>query len=51
MKATEQYFPVVLFIMLYKVDLTFESVNEILEYDRSVSDYAVQSGSIFLVCG
>ena len=30
MKATEQYFPVVLFIMLYKVLLTFESVNEIL---------------------
>ena len=24
MKATEQYFPVVLFIMLYKVVLTFE---------------------------
>ena len=31
MKATEQYFPVVLFIMLHKVDLTFESVNGILE--------------------
>ena len=30
MKATEQYFPVVLFIMLYNVVLTFESVNEIL---------------------
>ena len=29
MKAIEQYFPVVLFIMLYKVVLTFESVNEI----------------------
>ena len=26
MKATEQYFPVVLFIMLYKVVPTFESV-------------------------
>ena len=25
MKATEQYFPVVLFIMLYKVVLTFAS--------------------------
>ena len=25
MKATEQYFPVVQFIMLYKVVLTFES--------------------------
>ena len=30
MKATEQYFPVVLFIMLNKVILTFESLDEIL---------------------
>lgn len=29
MKAAEQYYPVVLFIMLYKVVLTFESVGEI----------------------
>ena len=29
MKATELYFPVVLFIMLYKVILTFEYVDEI----------------------
>ena len=29
MKATEQYFLVVLFIMLYKVVLTFESVDVI----------------------
>ena len=36
MKATEQYFPVVLFIMLYKVDLTFESVDEILKCDHSI---------------
>ena len=28
MNATEQYFTVVLFIMLYKVVLTFESVDE-----------------------
>ena len=35
MKAIEQYFPVVLFIMLYKVALTFESVNEILKCDHS----------------
>ena len=34
MKVTEQYFPVVLFIMLYKVALTFESVDEILKCDR-----------------
>ena len=33
-KATEQYFPVVLFIMLYKVVLTFECVDEILKYDH-----------------
>ena len=32
MKATEQYFSVVLFIMLYKVVLTFESVKEIVKY-------------------
>ena len=30
MKATEQHFPVVLFIMLFKVVLTFEFVDEIL---------------------
>ena len=34
MKATEQYFPVVLFIMLYKVVLTFESVGENLKCDH-----------------
>ena len=32
MKATEQHFPVVLFVMLYKVVLTFLSVEEILKY-------------------
>ena len=31
MKATEQYIPVVLFIMLCKVALTFESLGEILK--------------------
>ena len=31
MKAAEQYFPVVLFITLHKVILTFESVDEILK--------------------
>jgi len=35
MKATEQYFPVVLFIMLYKVVLTFESVDKIRKCDHS----------------
>ena len=28
MKATEQHFPVMLFIKLYKVALTFETVDE-----------------------
>ena len=35
MKGTEQYCPVVLFIMLYKMVLTFESVDEILKCDHS----------------
>ena len=39
MKATEQYFPVVLFIMLYKVVLTFESVDEILWCNHSNESY------------
>ena len=39
MKAIEQYFSVVLFIMLYKVALTFESVNEILKCDHSNESY------------
>ena len=58
MKATKQYFPVVLFIMLYKVILTFESVDEILKCDHSIESYcavpscaavyyAVQGGSNF----
>ena len=34
-KATEQYFPVVLFVMLYKEVLTFEAANEILNCDHS----------------
>ena len=62
MKATEQYFPVVLFIMLYMVILTFESVDEILKCDHSNESYwavlscgtvynAVQGGSNFWVCG
>ena len=56
LKATEQYFPVVQFIMLYKVVLTFESVDEILKCDHSnesywavlscgTVSYAVQGGS------
>ena len=62
MKAIEQYFPVVLFIMLYKVVLTFESVDGILKCDHSNESYwavlscgavyyAVQGGSNFWVRG
>ena len=39
MKATEQYFPVVLFDTLYKVVPTFESVDEILKCDHSNESY------------
>ena len=57
MKATVQYFPMVLFIMLYKVVLPFESVDEILKCDDSNESYwavlscgavyyAVQGGSV-----
>ena len=38
-KATEQYLPEVLFIELYKVVLTFESVDEILKCDHSNKSY------------
>ena len=62
MKAIEKYFPVVLFIMLYKVVLSFDFVDEILKCDHSNESYwavlscgtvyyAVQGGSIFWVCG
>ena len=42
MKATEQHFPVVLFIVLYKVTCTFEPqrfVDEILKCDHSNENY------------
>ena len=44
--AVEQYFPVVLFIMLYKVVLAFEPVDEILKCDHSNESYQV-----LLSCG
>ena len=58
MKATAQFFPVVLFIMLYKVVVTVESVYVILKCDHSNESYcavlscgtvyyAVQGGSKF----
>ena len=39
MKATEQYFSLVLLIMLYKVVQTFASVYEILWCDHSNESY------------
>ena len=42
MKATEQYFPVVLFIMLFKVVLTFESVDEILTVIVTINTKATE---------
>jgi len=39
MKATEQYFPEVMFIMLYKVVLTFDLVDEILKWDHANENY------------
>ena len=39
MKATKEHFPVVLFIMLYKMVVTFESVDEILQCDHSNESY------------
>ena len=62
MKATEQYLPVVLFTMLYKVVLTFEFVDKMIKCDHSNEShwavrscgtvyYAVQGGSNFWVCG
>ena len=60
--AIEQYFHVVPFIMLYKVVLTFKSVDETLVCDHSNESYwavlscdtvyyAVHGGSNFYVCG
>ena len=42
MKATEQYFPVVLFIMLYEVVLTFESVDSILKCHHSSESFQAE---------
>ena len=49
MKATEQYFTVVLFIMLHKVVLTFESVDENLWccYSNETSSEALLQDNIY----
>ena len=39
LKAAEQHFPVVMLIMMYKVVLSFEPVDEILECDHSNEIY------------
>ena len=39
MRAIEKHSPVVLFIMLYKVFLTFDSMDEILKCDHSNESY------------
>ena len=39
MEATEQYFHMVLFTVLYKVVLNFESVNGILKCNHSNENY------------
>jgi len=46
MKATEQFFLVRLFIMLYKMVLTIDSVEEILESDNSNESYYVLSSTL-----
>ena len=62
MKATEEHFPGVLFIMLYRVVLSFKSVDEILKCNHSnesclavfscgAVDYAAQDGFNFWLCG
>ena len=62
MKATEQHFPMVLFIMLYKVDLIFSVVDRwnpkettqmkaVKKHSCGTIYYAVQGGSTFGVCG
>ena len=50
-KATEQYFPVVLFIILYMVVLTFESVDEIPKCDHSNESYGavLSSATVYRV--
>ena len=54
MKATEKYFPVVLFIMLYKVVPIFQSVDEILKgghlNESSRAVLSIGTVKVVLVC-
>ena len=49
MKAIEQYFHVVLFIMLYKMVLIFKSMDETLVCDHSNKSYwaALSFGTVY----
>ena len=51
MKPNEQYFPVVLFVMLHKIVLTFESVDEILKSDHSNESYwaVLSCGTVYYI--
>ena len=49
MKATEQYFPVVLFIMEYKVVLTFESVDVILKVSVTIQMKATEQNCLVVL--
>ena len=50
MKATEPYFPVVLVILLYRMVLAFESVDQIQKVRPNESFGAEFSCGIVLVC-
>ena len=51
MKAIEQYFPVALFIMPYKVVLTFKYVDETVVCDHSNESYlaVLLCGTVYVV--
>ena len=51
MKATERYFPVVLFVMLYKVVLTAEFLDESRKCDHSTGKASEQyfPGMVFYI--
>jgi len=51
MKAIDQYFHVILFIMLYEVVLTFKSVDETLVCDHSNESYWTVLGTIYCAVG
>ena len=47
MKATEQCFPMVLFVVLYRVVPKFESVEEILTCEERLSGAILYFGHLF----